>query len=276
MNNIWEYAAAEVENPSIDKRVAHSSLVKGLQKRGSSTSGAMSTVRDGAQAATGAIPIPVIGSFISSVIGRLFSAARAARLKKKFENAQANNNNAKFVKFGLKLLDADSLDRKRAKVEEAYQTFKGQSTGARYKNYVAYAQKRGETCHPLLEKAKNIQYAMKHIDILQEQAAFMTALGAAILEWSDELKKDVVAERSAAAQLWKQNIPQTAQTDQLREKYHKNCLDIGGYCVTLNHLRGGSKQPNKNVAFVFNVATGAALDAGALSTKGAVLDQIPG
>lgn len=272
-NNIWEYAKAEVTNPSLDQRIAHSSTVKGLKKRVSSTSGMASTLRDGASAATGAIPVPVVGSFISAALNRVFSAARAERLKRKLSEV-ASGNNEKAVKFGLKLLDAGSLDRKRAKIEEAYRTFKAQSTGDRYDRYVRYAMDRGETCHPLLEKAKNIEYALKHIRIMKESAEQITALGASMTAWCESLEEEVSEEQRATEQKWQQNLPKTVGSPEAKNKYHGRCFDTGAYCVTLSHLRGGSPQMNKNVASVVKVVTGSALDAGSGWATKSVVGQI--
>lgn len=273
MNNIWEYAKEEVKNPSIDRRIAHSSTVRDLKKRVSSTSGLVNTVKDGASAATGAIPVPVVGSFISAALNRVFSAGRAARLEKKLSEV-ASGNNEKAVKFGLKLLDANALDRKRAKIEEAYRKYKAESTGDRYDQYVRFAQGRGETCHPILEKAKNIEYALKHIAIMKESAEQMTALGAAMTAWCEGLEKEITDEQQEAAQKWQQNLPLTVSSPETQQKYHGRCFDTGGYCVTLNHLRGGSPQMNKNVAAVVKIVTGSALDAGSGWAKTTVVGQI--
>jgi hypothetical protein len=273
LNNIWDYAKAEVTNPSIDTRIAHSSTARDLKKRFSSTSGLANTFKDGASAATGAIPVPVVGSFISAALNRVFSAGRAARLEKKLSEV-AKGNNEKAVKFGLKLLDANALDRKRAKIEEAYRTFKAQSTGDRYDQYVRYATDRGETCHPILEKAKNIEYALKHIGIMKESAEQITALGAAMTAWCEGLEKEITDEKEDAERKWVQNLPMTVSSSEQQAKYHGRCLDTGGYCVTLNHLRGGAPQMNKNVAAVVKIVAGSALQAGSGWAKSEVVGQI--
>jgi len=183
--NLFAYAHTCVRNPGLLTRVAHSGKLHALRSAfsspGSFASKAASLVGAGARATVNCIPIPVVGSLIASVEQAVEKAIRSNLHGRAKQLAISKPDQ---VKFELKELNIENLDRYRWKVKESMEQFneKIRSFEVDYMNKA----NAGAPCDALLEFAMAAEQATKRTDKLRRECAAIFAAMKLTMDWLDE------------------------------------------------------------------------------------------
>jgi len=124
-DDIFFYAATCVKNKSVLARIGHSaklhSVRSAVSSKGSAATKFGALVGAGIRATVNCIPIPVIGGLVSAIEQRVEKAIKSKHHRSNLGKAAAGS--ADEVKFTLKELSVEELDRFRWKVSESIQEF---------------------------------------------------------------------------------------------------------------------------------------------------------
>lgn len=185
MEDIFDYAAKCVSNKSVLARIGHSaklhSIRSALSSKGSAASKFGSLVGAAARATLNAIPIPAIGSIISSLEQKVEKVIKGQLHSRSLGKATTT---ADKVKFTLKELSVEELDRFRWKVSESITEF-NKLVSAHATN-LAKKQAAQATCDAFLDLALAAEQVKRRIERLKE--ACLGILGAIKItsEWIEE------------------------------------------------------------------------------------------
>ena len=185
MEDIFAYAAKCVDNKSVLARLGHSAKLHGvrsaLSSKGSAASKFGSLVGAGVRATLNAIPIPVVGSLIGSLEQKVEKVIKGQLHSR---NLGKSTTTTEKVKFTLKELSVEELDRFRWKVSEAITEFNKLVPG----HAASLAKKRADhaTCDAFLDLALAAEQVNRRIRKLKE--ACLGILGAIKItsEWIEE------------------------------------------------------------------------------------------
>lgn len=184
MEDIFAYAAKCVKNKSVPARIAHSAKLhnarSAMASKGSAASKFMSLAGSGARATVNCIPIPVIGGLAGAAEQKFEKAVKRYFHSRRKENAPL----AEEVKFTLKDLSVQELDRYRWKVSESITEFNKLVAG-----HTANLEKKREAlapCDAYLDLALAAEQVKRRIKILSD--ACLIVLGAVQItsKWIEE------------------------------------------------------------------------------------------
>ena len=188
MEDIWNYAAKRVANKTVAQRIKHSaklhSFRSALSGKGSLLSKGSSLAGVGVRSALKHIPVPVIGNFLAQIEKTVEDAVRSSFHKKKRVEAPDLETH---VKFDLKELSVESLDRYRWKVTEAIEALN--KAGDNFESNLRKKQEEGASCDAFLDYAMAYEQARRRIWILQTQCAALETS----VQMVDEWLKDIIA-----------------------------------------------------------------------------------
>jgi hypothetical protein len=223
--DIFEYARARVENKSVTQRIWHSSklhqLRSALQSKGSMVSKAGKLAGVAVRGACSLIPVPVLGS--------LLSAAESGVEDWKRQGAHNTHKNkaaslAERVKFELKDLSVEELDRYRWKVNESLQEYN--RIAASFSSTLETKAAAAAPCDALVDLAIAIAQLQRRIDILRTNCmATKVALEEAI-QWVDEVATGTASPKGAASP--KGDVPEVSQ---------KTVVKSGGFAAITKQSR---------------------------------------
>jgi hypothetical protein len=205
MTSIWDYAAERVDNKSVPARIKHSPKLHALRSALSSKGSGMSK---GAGVATmllrlgiSAIPIPpIVTSLINVAQQAVEKKLRSHLHHKKLTGAVTEEEK---VKFKLKELSVEDLDRYRWKLKEAMEQLnqKVNTIDAKY----AAMQGEHKPCDAWLELAEALAQAERRYNILSLSAGGLKAAMDEALKWANDqstvinnFKKDLATKFTAA------------------------------------------------------------------------------
>jgi hypothetical protein len=169
MDNIFKLAEHEVDNKGLLTRIAHSSKFhatrSALQSKGSFGSKLIRAIGTAGRAVAGCIPLPLAGGLIATVEKAIESKIRSKIHEMKRDKAGVNLRT--HVKFALKELSVESLDRYRAKLEMAVTELNNvvAKHGATLDSYVHA----GKPCDAFWELALAVEQANRRARILTEE-----------------------------------------------------------------------------------------------------------
>ncbi|NND60923.1 MAG: hypothetical protein HKN49_11720 [Gammaproteobacteria bacterium] len=184
--DIFKYAESRVANKGVLARIGHSPKLhaarSALTSKGSAASKALSLVGVGARASLNAIPIPALGG----ILGKLEQAVES-KIRSWHHNRRGQaTNTADQVKFQLKELSVDGLDRYRKKVEMAVKDLN--KTSAAFDRSVTKQQGRHATCDAYLELAKASEQATRRLKKLRMTVMAIQESLNLTLDWANEVE----------------------------------------------------------------------------------------
>jgi hypothetical protein len=187
MEDIFAYAAKRVANKDIWSRVKHSSTLHSVrsatQAGGSFGSKGIALAGVAFRATANAIPIPVVGGLVAAIEARLEAFAKAKRHE---SNLKAATTTLDKVKFTLKELNVEDMDRYRWKANDALLELNEVVRALPERSKTA-----SEThcpCDVFYEAAYAFAQAQRRMTILKEAAAGLVAAMALTVEWVSEVE----------------------------------------------------------------------------------------
>lgn len=189
MEYIMDYARKCVGNKTVAQRIGHSAKLhmfrSAISSKGSAGSKALKLAGVGVRAALGKIPLPAVGSIATIIQQTAENKTREWHHKRRKRNA---NDLKTQVKFELKELSVENMDRFRWKVTEALGSLNKASDA--FPTKFSQKQKEGATCNALLEYAMAFAQAERRVERLEAQCEMLEDVAAKVRLWL----KDVVHE----------------------------------------------------------------------------------
>jgi len=195
--DLFVYAAEYVNNKQWYERVAHSAKFHDIRSAwssgGSGASKFLKLTGAAVRATVAQMPIPVVGGLIAAVERKIETGIRQRHHARK--HAQAKNLQDK-VKFELKEMSVEELDRYRWKVSHSITEFNRVATAFP----ATYVKKRAEhaTCDAYLELAIAAEQVTRRIDKLKMHCAGITAAMKLTADWICECETGSVPAAGAA------------------------------------------------------------------------------
>lgn len=191
MISIWDYAAQRVNNKSVPARIAHSPKLHALRSALSSKGSAASK---GAAVGTMLLRLGISAIPIPSIVTSLINVAQQAVEKKlrsylHQRHLTGSTSDEEKVKFTLKELSVEDLDRYRWKLKEAIDDLNKKITaidGA----YTA-AQNESKPCDSWLTLAEALAQAERRYNILSQSAGGLKAAMDECLRWADKQAAEI-------------------------------------------------------------------------------------
>jgi hypothetical protein len=185
LEDIFDYAKERVKNKTVLQRVGHSGKLHMFRSAGSSpgsfASKGITLLGAAGRTALSAIPIPGLGSIIGTVEKCVQDFAKKKYRKRQLATAKAGKDDAEIVKFELKSLSIEELDRYRWKVEEAMRELNTALTNHQL-NFIDRAGE-GAVCDSFLALAMAAEQASRRIDKLREKCLAIRKTMDVTLDW---------------------------------------------------------------------------------------------
>ena len=185
MEDIFVYAAKCVENKGVLARIGHSAKLHSARSatasKGSAASKVGALVGAGLRATVNAIPIPVVGGLIGALEQKVEKAIKSKLHSRNLGKATTNTDK---VKFTLKELSVEELDRYRWKVSDAITEFN--KLVATHPANFAKKQAAHATCDAFLDLALAAEQVNRRVKKLKE--ACLGIMGAIQItsQWIEE------------------------------------------------------------------------------------------
>jgi hypothetical protein len=201
MEDIFAYAQGRVDSKSIAARIGHSaklhSLRSALSSKGSLGSKALSGAGVVIRATFSAIPLPAVGSLLSAVQTAVEKKLRSVHHGRKLAQPK---DTAEEVKFQLKDLSLEEMDRFRWKVAESITEFNKIKGG-----FLAKLEQKAAnqaTCDAFLELAIAAEQVTRRIKKLKEKCLAVNTVMDLTMDWVNEVENGARSPgaRPAAAQ----------------------------------------------------------------------------
>ena len=243
MEDVFTYAARRVKNKSALARIGHSAKLHSVRSAVSSKGSAFSKFTGllgmAARATLGAIPLPAVGSLIAAVET---AVEKAIRSKIHDHRKKAAVTEADKVKFELKELSLEEMDRFRWKVQEAVSEFNkaaGDFMAVRNKKEGEHAK-----CDAFYEAALKIEQAVRRIDLLEKKCLGVFAAMKMTMDWNYECYYGPQGDDHK----WKVEAPVVSPNSILGRKNELRKIVTDAYQAELDYLRPLSKEAR--VAFL--------------------------
>jgi hypothetical protein len=185
MEDIFVYAAKCVDNKGVLARIGHSaklhSVRSAFSSKGSAASKFGALLGAGARATLNAIPIPAVGSLISSLEQKVEKVIKGHLHSRSLNKATTTTDK---VKFTLKELSVEELDRFRWKVSESIAEFN--KLGPAHAANLAKKRDAQATCDAFLDLALAAEQVNRRIRKLKEACLGILAAIKMTSEWIEE------------------------------------------------------------------------------------------
>jgi hypothetical protein len=189
MEDIFVYAKGRVDNKSIAARIGHSaklhSVRSALSSKGSAASKGLSFAGVVVRATFAAIPLPAVGSLLAAVQSSVETKLRGMHHSRKLAQAKGKDK-AEEVKFQLKDLSLEEMDRFRWKVAESITEFNKVKNG-----FAASVNKKAAahaTCDAFLELALAAEQVSRRIFRLKEKCLAVNTVMDLTMDWVNEVE----------------------------------------------------------------------------------------
>ncbi len=186
--DIFVEAMKRVDDKGFAARVAHSSSLhmfrSALSSPGSAGSKVLKIGMSFGKASLKLIPIPILGDLTAAAVAKAEGWARGAHHKNRLNQATTKVDR---VKFELKELSVENLDRYRWKVSEAVTEANAKVT-AFNSGYC--------TCEEIFELVKTVAQAERRIRILKKEMGDILAVCSVTLDWLAECEAGALATAS--------------------------------------------------------------------------------
>lgn len=224
--DLFSFAKARVANKGVAARIGHSaafhSVRSAFSSKGSAVSKAIGLAGVAGRAALTAIPVPAIGSLIGTVEKAVEKYVRSRHHVRRGTGAAPGSEEQ--VKFDLKELSVDELDRYRWKVKESLDALN--TTIGKLPTLATENKTKGSTCNAYVELAMAVEQADRRIKKLQEKAMATKLLMEHVLAWADTCDKELLKKRNESAQYLSVQVAMginTTEADIIAE--HGQCSD---------------------------------------------------
>lgn len=195
--DVWVYAKAKVDNKGIMARIGHSARLHSIRSAFNSKGSMGSKVLKGlgavGRAAFSLIPIPVIGSLLSqveqAVEGKIRSWSHSRHNPGLSEDRRKMLADVTSVKFALKELSVENLDRYRFKVEHSVQEMT--SAGTSYATKQPDADAAFKPCDPQLEIALKVAQAERRLEIFEREIGGLLVIMQASQIWAESARTSI-------------------------------------------------------------------------------------
>jgi hypothetical protein len=199
--DVWEFSDAKVANKGVFARIGHSarlhSVRSAMSSKGSAASKGLALMGVGLRGAASLIPIPIIGSLISSAQAAIEGAIRTHHHTKKLtKNGPVTQ--ADFVKFSLKDISVANLDRYRFKVTDSVEemTRVGNAFDGKYR----IAASTHAPCNADLEYAMAIAQAERRLKIFEDEVAGLLVILNGSAAWAVGARTSIIDYKNQASQ----------------------------------------------------------------------------
>jgi len=180
--NLFAYAKQCVDNKTVLQRIGHSAKLhsarSAINSKGSALSKAGSLVGVGIRLVFNQMPVPVVGSLLGALEKAVEVRIRSARHKSNLSGATTDEDK---VKFTLKELSVEELDRFRWKVVEAIKDL-NEAVGGFQANFDKKSQEAAR-CDAYLDLATAVMQAERRIDKLKEAVMGLMAALKMTVDW---------------------------------------------------------------------------------------------
>jgi len=248
-HNLFAYARKSVDNKTVMQRIGHSPALHSARSAFSSTGSAVSKgvklAGGGLRVAMSLIPVPAIPA-LAAAIEKHFEAWR--REKRHHAQAEAATKPEDKVKFELKELSLEEMDRYRWKVNQAM-TDLNTAINNRQAKFME-ADNASARCTEYVELATAAAQAERRIDKLYEKCKVVKGVMEETMEWLGQLAvganqsegvngaKDKIRARLKAEIEGYNSLPPGSQRDHIQD-LHAHCT---GWCwaKNVNEPRGAT------------------------------------
>jgi hypothetical protein len=197
--DLFEYAAARVANKTVMQRIGHSAKLHSARSAFSSPGSFGSKAADLAgmvgRGAMSLVPIPGLGSLVKMLEEPAQEKIKKHYRKRNLDKAKADKDAAGVVKFELKELSVEEMDRYRWKVEQSIKDL-----NAAIQNYpgnLAKKIKEGAECDAHVELAMAAEQATRRIQKLRNKCLAVKEVMDKTLDWLKELESGTVFQGEA-------------------------------------------------------------------------------
>ena len=187
--DILIYARQCVDNKGFGQRIKHSALLHGprsaLSGKGSAVSKGLKVASIGIRWTCGMIPIPTVGSLLADAEKAVENKLRSWHHNKKTQNSSSSEK----VKFELKELSVEALDRYRWKVSEAV----SELNKINHAHAEKLAKKTAENapCDAWLELAMAHMQVQRRIEKLEQAVLGISNVLVGTLNWLSEVERGI-------------------------------------------------------------------------------------
>ena len=185
MEDIFAYAKKCVDNKTVVARIGHSaklhSVRSAVSSKGSAASKLSSLGGAAIRATLQAIPLPAVGSLLASVEEAVEKAVKGWLHHRSLSKAQTTEEK---IKFKLKELDVEELDRYRWKVQESITDFNKAMQG--FGANLAKKREAGATCDAFFEVALAAEQASRRTEKLKGACLALHAAMLLTMNWVEE------------------------------------------------------------------------------------------
>jgi hypothetical protein len=271
--DLFTYAANKVANKPVMQRVWHSPRLhiirSAVHSKGSVGSKVLTLGGAAARVALGTIPIPALGSFLSLIEKSVQGGLKGRFYKRRIEQALEAKDPAQFVKFELKDLSLEEMDRYRWKVE---QTITDLNTALdRHQSNLTKKKSDGAECDAYLDLALAAEQATRRIEKLKHKCLTVKRVMEDTLVWLEdcefggavrgEAKRGVIGKKNAILDELQQNVEEyykglerdpVAENEEAIHKRHVNCKHWCWYkdLVEADSLAGARAKAAKILKFL--------------------------
>jgi hypothetical protein len=185
MEDIFDYAKKCVDNKGVAARIGHSaklhSVRSAVSSKGSFGSKAGNLVGSAIRATFQAIPLPAVGSLLASVEEAVEKAIKGGLHHRSLSQATTTTDK---VKFQLKELNVEEMDRYRWKVSESVTELN--KVMVAFNTNLAKKKTEHATCDAFLEAAMAGEQASRRIERLKKLCLAMHAAMFLTMSWLEE------------------------------------------------------------------------------------------
>lgn len=192
--DIWVFSKAKVANKGVMARIGHSARFHSVRSAVNSKGSAGSKILKGlgalGRASFALIPIPVIGTLLASVESAVEGKIREWSHSR--HNATFARTNAVAdvdVKFALKEMSVENLDRYRFKVEHAVAEMT--SAGNAFDAEQTKAGQANKPCDPQLALALKVAQAERRLEIFEKEITGLLIILDASQQWAQKSRVSV-------------------------------------------------------------------------------------
>lgn len=259
--DILAYARMRVDDKSVLDRLRHSSKLHPARSAFSSkqsfvskSAGVASIV---ARTAMKLVPVPIVGNLLWFAETAVEKKVRERVRERSLEKAEAAGNDYDAMKFELKLLSIESLDRYRWKLHEAMT----QLEAAKVKYNTALARSdsmdAGDVCDTLLEIALAYAQAERRHEVLQDQCRALVGSLNAALEWCNQCSAGIHETKASLKEHFKREVDLDNELTNRRSvdgvaDRHRAC---GDYCYARSQHAGPDRWSGVRKAAALAVKT---------------------
>ena len=203
--DIWVAAQAAVDNKSFFSKVAHMGALhkyrSAVSSSGSFKSKAAALMGTAAKSLFSLIPLPAVGSILSAAQGVIESKVRVKLHQSHNPKMAAEHrkmmSDVESVKFALKEINIEVLDRYRWKLEDSVKEMVAESQ--KYDTKYAKADKDSKPCNAQYELAYAIAQAERRLNKFEREVSGLLAIAQASLVFAEKARVSVIDYKNQAS-----------------------------------------------------------------------------